>query len=80
MKCEDMAVKLTDLMEGDLPETEEVLALEHLASCASCETVLTETQSAQELARNHGRVALSDADRDRMLSTFLGKVADETNE
>lgn len=77
MKCNDVAERLTDLMEGALPEEEEAAALEHLASCNRCETVLSETREVVELAKEHGRVSLSTDDRSRMLSSVLD-VAEET--
>jgi len=42
MQCESLAEQLTDLMEGLLDEQTEAAALEHLASCSSCEQVLAE--------------------------------------
>jgi len=74
MRCTEVAERLTDLMEGDLPEPEEAEALEHLASCPSCEAVLADTREVVELARDHGRVSLTDADRSAMLSSLLGAV------
>ncbi len=76
MKCGDLAEKLTDLMEGDLEEAEEAAALEHLATCQACETVLAETRDVTELARDHGRVLLSEGDQDRLLSRLLQHVDD----
>ncbi len=76
MKCEEVAERLTDLMEGDLSESEEAAALEHLATCASCEVVLAETRSVAELAQQHGRTDLSDEDKDRMLSSVVEALAD----
>ena len=74
MDCEAVASRLTDLMEGDLNDADEAAALEHLASCARCEAVLSDTRSVTELARSHGRVDLSDADRDRMLGALLSRL------
>ncbi len=74
MNCEQVADRLTDLMEGDLPEQEQEAALSHLATCDRCEAVLADTQSASDLAREHGRVELNDADRERMLGVLLHQV------
>lgn len=80
MRCNDVAERLTDLMEGALPEAEEAAALEHLASCNRCETVLSETRDVVELAKEHGRVSLSAEDRSRMLSLVLDVVDDPTED
>lgn len=74
MKCDELAERLTELMEGELDESDEAMALEHLSSCPSCESVLAETRDVVQLAKDHGRVSLSDADRDRMLSSVLDAV------
>lgn len=76
MDCEQLADRLTDLMEGDLDETDETAALEHLASCERCEAVLAGTHAAADLARKHGRIELSDADRDRMLGAVFTDIED----
>jgi len=75
MRCEDMAERLTDLMEGQLDPDEEAAALEHLAGCTHCETVLAETRDAVQLAQDHGRVELADEDRARMLDSIVGQLA-----
>ena len=72
--CELMAEMLTDLMEGDLPAEIEAAALDHLASCRACETVLADTRAVQNLARDHGRIELDPDDRDRMLGAILAEV------
>lgn len=79
MNCEEVAGRLTDLMEGDLDEAEQAQALEHLASCSSCEAVLSETLDVVQLANDHGRVELSKSDRSRMLESFLGTVDGSTS-
>ena len=71
MNCEDLAAKLTEFMEGELSAEDEVAALEHVASCTSCETVLSQTRDVVELAKDHGRAVLNDDDRDRLLSAVL---------
>lgn len=76
MKCEELAERLTDFLEGELEESEQAAALEHLSSCGSCEAVLAGTRDVMQLAQDHGRVELSDDDRSRMLSTLLGSVDD----
>lgn len=66
-------------MEGALPEDEQAQALDHLASCSHCESVLSETRDVVQLAQDHGQVELSEADRARMLSTLLGAVDDSAS-
>ncbi len=75
MRCEDMAERLTDLMEGRLDPDEEAAALAHLAGCVHCETVLADTRDAVQLAQDHGRVELADEDRARMLDSIVGQLA-----
>ncbi len=80
MECEELAEKLTDMMEGDLAEEDEAAALEHLASCSRCEAVLAETDHVVALARDHGRVGLTQEDKDRMQSTLLASVEDSPSD
>ena len=74
MNCEQLAERLTDLLEGDLDNDEEAAAVEHLATCAACELVLAETREVIGLARDHGRVSLSSDDQDRLWSRLIGEV------
>ena len=71
MECADVAERLTDLMEGDLDPDEESAALEHLATCQSCEQVLAETRDVVSLARTHGRVVLTEAERARRFGALM---------
>lgn len=77
--CAVMAEMLTDLMEGDLATEAETAALNHLASCRACETVLAETRAVRDLTRDHGRVDLESDDRKRMLDAILAEVTETTN-
>lgn len=70
MRCEDLAARLTDFLEGDLDPETELAAAEHLASCERCETVLRETRSVVALMADVGRTRLTDAER----VTVLGRV------
>ncbi len=74
MNCETLAAHLTDFLEGDLAEAEEMAALDHLSTCTACEVVLAETRSVVDLAHDHGRVPLSDDDRSRMLNGVLREI------
>ena len=78
MDCTEMAERLTDLMEGDLEADVEAAALEHLATCSACETVLSETQDVVSLARNHGRPDLSKDSRSRLWNKVLGDAEQST--
>lgn len=74
--CELMAEMLTDLMEGDLAAETEAAALDHLASCRACETVLAETEAVRDLIRDHSRIDLEADDRNRMLASILAEVTE----
>ncbi len=69
--CADLEARLTDFLGGDVEPEVEAAALEHLATCERCETVLAETRSVIGLAGRHGRVELDDDDRDRLLDRIL---------
>lgn len=74
MECAELAERLTDLMEGELEAEEEAAALDHLATCSSCETVLAETQDVIGLARDHGRAKLSEDGRAELWTRVLGEA------
>ena len=74
MRCEDVAEQLTELMEGSLPADVEASALEHLASCDSCERVLAETELVVRLTHDHGRLEVDDDDRHRLFGAISAEV------
>lgn len=74
MECEDVFANLTDLLDGQLDPEIEVLALEHLASCASCETVLAETRTIVELAADVRPVGLAGPERGSLLDRIVEEV------
>lgn len=74
MTCDELAERLTDFLEGDLGAAEEAAAIEHLATCEACETVLAGTRDVMDLAATHGRVTLSSDDRDRLWDRVVGEV------
>lgn len=74
MQCADMADRLTDLLEGELSEVEEAAAVEHLATCPACEAVLAGTRDVVALAQEHGKVPLSDDERDALWRRVVGKA------
>lgn len=79
MDCAEMAERLTDLMEGDLEAEAEAAALEHLATCSACETVLSETQDIVSLARNYGREPLSEDTRSQLWNRVIDDAEDSAN-
>lgn len=72
MECAELAERLTDFLEGALEEIEQNAAIEHLATCPACESVLAQTREVLALTREHGRVSLSDDDRARLWSRVVG--------
>ncbi len=74
MRCEDLAEKLTEFLEGELePELEEE-AIEHLATCNHCEVVLAETREVTRLAHDHGRAVVGAVDRERMFDEIASRL------
>ena len=78
MQCDDVAERLTDLMEGEFGDEEEAEALEHLASCERCEQVLAETRDVVRLVQDHGRPELDDTARIRMFSALASAIEAST--
>lgn len=78
MECADLAERLTDFMEGELEEEVEAAALDHLATCSACETVLAETRDVVGLARIHGKVTLSEDSRAQLWSRVVGETDSTT--
>lgn len=74
MDCGELESNLTDLLEGALDADAEAAALEHLATCERCESVLTQTRSVITLAQRHGRVELAPGERDDLLRSVLSRV------
>lgn len=72
MTCDELAAQLTEFLEGALTDDVAAAALEHLATCASCERVLGETRQVMSLGSHHGRVRLDDGER----SALLGRIVD----
>ena len=74
MECAALANRLTELLEGELTDAEEAEAVEHLATCSACETVLAGTRAVVSLAQEHGRVTLSEEERDALWSRVVGEA------
>jgi anti-sigma factor RsiW len=75
MTCAELAARLTEFIEGVLPEDTEAEAIEHLATCPACERVLGGTRDVMGLGRRHGRIVLDDDRR----SALLGRIAEATS-
>lgn len=75
MECAELEEHLTEFLEGELDPAIEAVALEHLATCARCETVLAGTRSVMGLAARHGRVELADHERAELLGRILADDA-----
>jgi anti-sigma factor RsiW len=71
MDCETLAAHLTDFLDGHLDPTVEAEAVDHLAACTQCETVLAETKTIIGLARRHGRISLTAVERTELLKRIL---------
>ena len=74
MNCATLADRLTDFLEGELTPGGEAAAIAHLSTCTSCEGVLADTRQTVQLAQQHGRVELTDQDRERLLASLLGDI------
>jgi anti-sigma factor RsiW len=75
MKCAELEANLTDFLDGLLDADAEAAALEHLATCGRCETILRQTRSVINLANVHGRVELAADERDELLRRILADDA-----
>lgn len=76
MNCDELAERLTELMDGEMNDTDEAAALEHLGTCVSCERVLAETRETVRIVHDHGRVDLDEADRQRMMDSIRTELTD----
>lgn len=75
MNCDDLAERITDMLEGNLEADEETAAIEHLASCKHCELVLAETRSVIALSHEHGQANVSDSDRQRLFGQITAQAS-----
>ena len=74
MDCGELEANLTDFLEGVLDADAEAAALEHLATCERCESVLTQTRSVIALSNRHGRVELAPDERNDLLRRILAEA------
>lgn len=78
MRCEDLEARLTEFLEGELDAATEAAALDHVAGCPRCDTVLRETRVVIDLAGRHGRDDWGPEDADRVLGRIVRAVSDDT--
>lgn len=79
MGCDDLAERITDMLEGDLEADEEAAALDHLATCERCELVLAETRNVIELSHEHGQAHVTNADRKRLFAQINAAAQGNTS-
>lgn len=79
MNCADLEAHLTEFLEGELDPDTEAVALEHLATCPRCETVLRQTRGVIDLAHRHGAEPLPAARRDALLASLLRSVSQQSS-
>ncbi len=71
MTCDDLAERLTDFLEGELDDAQTDAAIEHVASCPRCETVLADTKLVIDAGRRHGRLHLDSDHQSELLASIL---------
>lgn len=71
MKCDELAANLTDFLEGETDAAFEAAAVEHLATCSACESVLAGTRAVIDLAHDAGRVTVTREVRESLLAGVL---------
>lgn len=74
MNCVDMEAHLTEFLEGELDVATEAAALEHLATCPHCDTVLRQTEQLIALAQDHGSEPLRPHRRNELLTLLLASI------
>ena len=74
MECDELAANLTDFLEGELDAAFEAAAVEHLATCVACESVLAGTGSVIGLAPAAGRVEVPPALRESLLASVVADL------
>jgi len=73
MNCSDLEANLTDFLDGLVDAETEAAALEHLATCERCDTVLAQTRVVMSLASRHGKVELDPVERSLLLDRILAE-------
>ncbi|MEX2620836.1 MAG: zf-HC2 domain-containing protein [Egibacteraceae bacterium] len=75
MRCDEMADRLTDLLEGDLSAAEEQAALAHLATCPNCELVLADVRGLLDAAPGAARDVLDPEARKRLRAAVVAELS-----
>ncbi len=71
MECHELEANLTEFLEGELNPQEEQAAIEHLATCQHCETILAETKAVVATTAEHGGEKLDPEARERVFQSIL---------
>lgn len=78
MNCAELAEQLTEFLEGELTADAELQALEHLATCERCETVLNQTRQTIGLVNRHGSETLEPNRRNELFISLLTRLRHST--
>ncbi len=76
MECHELEANLTEFLEGELSPQEEQAAVEHLATCQHCETILDETRAVVATTAEHGGEKLGTEARERLFQSILNSSND----
>jgi anti-sigma factor RsiW len=77
MHCDQVFDLIADLLDGTVEPEVEVEALEHLATCARCETTLAETRALVDLAPEARPVTLAPDQRAAIRSRLLDALTED---
>ena len=66
LNCDQLAARMSDLIDGPEDEQLQSEAAEHLATCDACRLVVDEVGEVRRLTRERGRLYLPAEARDRI--------------
>ena len=66
LNCDQLAARMSDLLEWPEDEQLQAEAAEHLATCEACRLVVDEVGEVRRLTRERGRLHLPAGARDRI--------------
>lgn len=75
--CEEMAERLIDLLEGELPADEHQRAAEHIRRCPCCAAMKSSFQGVRDLVRRSMEEPLSETQRADLARAVLDALAAE---
>lgn len=75
--CEEMAERLIDLLEGELPAEQHQRAAEHIRRCPCCAAMKSSFQGVRDLVRRSMEEPLSETQRADLARAVLDALADE---